>query len=167
MAPRSFPAPTLAWAIWSWGPNLLWAKGLVLADLALVFTIGILQDFGPIPGDVWVQYPLLILGGLLVGYLARAHMQDQEKWRQALIDEQFKSRQYMEQMLQQERQILLEIIKSMQTGHDKNITSVVSSQRDAYEEAMERMLDAMIKIDGYEPLKQSRRRERSEPHGGV
>jgi hypothetical protein len=135
-----------------WGSMGQWlsapvVKTLIILDMAMFAGIALLQEIGAIPNDLWVQFPLLLLGGVLVGYLAKAHLHEQEKWRSSLIDEQTKSREFLQHMIQEERATLLKIIESMQTGHDKNTTAVLASQKEAYDEVIERVIDAVTRTD--------------------
>lgn len=122
-----------------------WARGLIVADFVAILGVGVLQGVGAVPQEIWVQYPLLILGGVLMGYLAKAHLNDQERWRSLLVEEQNKSRLFIQGMLQEERAILLDIIKSMQVGHDESMATVLHSQKDAYEEVIERVIESLAK----------------------
>jgi hypothetical protein len=119
-------------------------RSLVYVDLAAVIVTWIFQAGELIPASAWAQYPIVAIGAVLMIMLMRHWTHNEENWRRFTEEERARFDKYLDESLQKQRLQYLEIMREREDSHKKTLSAVSESQRAAYEEALERFLDATM-----------------------
>lgn len=104
-----------------------------------------------IPKEAWGQYPLLLLGAIVTGWVTREWVKNEREWRE-----------FTTKQVQDKEAANLAILKLIQDGHKDQVAIIekhhqeqLQLQRAGLEETfdtnLERVLDALAKTNGNQP----------------
>lgn len=142
---------------WEWLPALLWANAVtgIAAILAQI----------DIPQETWAQYPLILIGVVLVGWLSRYWVANEREWRtfttQQVTDREsanLRTLQLIQVNNEQQLNIIIENHKEqialIERNHQEQLKLQRDGLRDVFDSELERVLDLLAKAGHYEKTKE-------------
>ncbi len=131
-------------------PNFLvdnWAIALIVLIWANL--IGILAQVD-IPNEVWGQYPLILVGVVLVGWLARYYVSNERDWREFVVSQLAEREQAHLRIIQLVQSNNEQLIVTIERNHQEQLKIQRAGMRETFESELDRVLDLLAKAGHYE-----------------
>lgn len=122
-----------------------WA--LAISTLVWVNLIGILAQVDVIPGEVWGQYPLILIGVVLVGWLARYWNANEKEWRAFVVERQAAQQADQLRVLQLVQTNNEQLVALIERNHKEQLELQREGQREVFDAALERILGTLADND--------------------
>lgn len=132
-------------------------KGLVVLDVAGALALVVAQQVGDLPAGIWEQLPIVALGIVLTIAVIRYWTENERGWREFTERQRVENVTMAERLLAGQREALMTMLAALAASNDKTLAAVGEAQRAAYEEALERNIEAWLKTEAYRPLEERKR----------
>jgi ABC-type multidrug transport system fused ATPase/permease subunit len=119
----------------------LTVSALVWANLA-----GILVQVD-IPAEVWGQYPLILVGVVLVVALARYWVANEKEWRAFVVERQAAQQTDQLRVLQLVQTNNEQLVALIEKNHKEQLELQREGQREVFDAALERILGTLADYD--------------------
>lgn len=120
-----------------------------MLDVAGALALVVAQQMGDLPAGVWEQLPIVALGIVLTIAVIRYWTENERGWREFTERQRVANVEMAERLLTGQREALMTMLNALAASNDKTLAAVGEAQRAAYEEALERNIEAWLKVDAY------------------
>lgn len=129
-----------------------WA--LTISALVWANLITLLAQIDVIPDEAWSQYPLILIGVVLVGWLARYWVANEREWRAFFIAQQQEQKADQLRVLQLVQTNNEQLVALIERNHKEQLELQRDGQREIFDAALERVLDSRLGYEDRQPFNQ-------------
>lgn len=140
-------------------PNFFDNWALTISVLVWANFITLLAQIDIIPDEAWSQYPLILIGVVLVGWLARYWVQNEREWRAFFVAQQQEQKADQLRVLQLVQTNNEQLVALIERNHQEQLELQRDGQREVFDAALERILESRLNhAEDRQPSNQTGRR---------